>query len=165
MRQMLAALAGALALFTACSTARALCIYHGKLYAKTSLEQEFRDATVVVRGVVVSSKNIYPSDDSDDSDPGVLYRVKVEQSFKGKPPAMLTDYTERNSGGFYLDLGTEYLLFLNPITPKAEREFPSWKKNAPDALTVNYNCGQSRPWGEVSAEDRRRLGKMSDAAK
>ncbi len=145
--------------------ADALCIYRGKLYAKTTLEQEFRDAKVVVRGVVVSSKDFYPPDDSADSDPGVPYRARVEQTFKGEPPEILVDYTERNSGGFYLDVGTEYLLFLNPLTPDAAREFPSWKKNAPDALMVDYNCGQSHPWARVSAEDRRRLGELSDGAK
>ena len=165
MRRIPAVIAAVALLVAYASNAHALCIYRGKLYAKTTLEQEFHDAKVVVRAVAISSKDLYPSDDSDDSDPSVLYRVRVEQSFKGKPPEILVDYAERNSGGFDLDVGTEYLLFLNPITPDAAREFPAWKKNAPDALMVNYNCGQSRPWAKVSAEDRGRLSKLSEGTK
>ena len=162
MRRIGAVIAAIALLVAWSSNANALCIYRGKLYAKTTLEQEFHDAKVVVRAVVISSKDLYPSDDSGDSDPGVLSRLRVEQSFKGKPPEILVDYTERNSGGFYLNVGTEYLLFLDPITPDTAREFPAWKKNAPDALMVNYNCGQSRSWAEVSTIDRSRLNKLSN---
>jgi len=92
------------------SSCYALCVYDSKLYAKTTLEQEFRDAGLVVRGEVLSNRDI------DDPDTGALYQIRIDQSSKGKPPRVLIYYSERDSGGFYLDTGTQYLLFLNPIS-------------------------------------------------
>jgi len=138
--------------------ARALCIYDGKLYAKTTDEQEFRDAALVVRAKVISGRDTY---DSDDEDPGVVYRIEVEHRFKGKTPAIISDYTHRDSGAFYLEVGREYLLFLNPISPIEAAEDPVWKKQAPEAMMVNYNCGQSRSWAHVSRADREKLATLS----
>jgi hypothetical protein len=42
------------------------------------------------------------------------------------------------------DLGGEYLLFLSPAT----RQLP---RIARGALEVNYSCGQSGPWAQLSA--------------
>src|ERR1700722_8653622 len=85
------------------SSAHALCIYQDKLYAKTTLEQELQDSSLVVRGDVLSTQDISIHDT--DESLGVLYRIKIDQSFKGKPPAVLTYYSRRDSGGFYLDVG------------------------------------------------------------
>jgi len=143
------------------SSAYGLCVYHGVLYAKTTLEQEFHDASVVVRADVLSSQEIY------EPDTGVLYRVRVEQSFKGNPPAVLVYYTERNSGGFYLETGTQYLLFLNPIsaTEVVKDLGPRWAKEPSGILVLNYSCGQSRPWGKVAIEERKSLSTLSVQAR
>ena len=132
-------------------------MYKGELYAKTTLQQEFRDAHLIVRGEVVSSEEIH------DPNLGVLYHVRVKQTFKGKPTAVLVDYSERSSGGFYLDVGTEFLLFLNPIDPgDAVIDLGNnWARRAPGAMMVNYSCGQSRPWGEVPPKDRNLLNALS----
>jgi hypothetical protein len=95
------------------------------------------------------------------------YRLQVIRSYKGQPPRQIRFFTIRSSGGFYMDrpwvplprghdIRGEYLLFLNPIAPyrgqpRAER----------GAAFVNYSCGQSRPWGEVSAASRRLLASLS----
>jgi hypothetical protein len=135
----------------------ALCIYNGQLYTKTTLEQEFRDAGLVVRAEVMSSDDIH--------DPylGVLYHVRVKQTLKGNPTTVLLDYSERDSGGFYLDVGTEFLLFLNPIDPGDAVTYlgQNWATRAPGAMMVNYSCGQSRPWNEVPSKDRELLNALS----
>jgi hypothetical protein len=149
--------AAAVGLFGSAPGAAALCIYNGTLYAKTTLAQEFRDSDLVVRGEVVSSEEVH--------DPvlGVFYHVRVKQTFKGKPTAVLVDYSERDSGGFYLDVGTEFLLFLNPIDPRGGVEYlgQNWAKRAPGAMMVNYSCGQSRLWNEVPSKDRELLNALS----
>jgi len=147
----------AVALLGSASGAFALCMYNGKLYAKTTLEQEFRDASLVVKGEVISSEDIH------DPNLGVLYHVRVEQTLKGKSAAVLVDYSERSSGGFYLDAGTEYLLFLNPIDPAdaVEDLGQNWATKAPGAMMVNYSCGQSRSWNEVPSKDRKLLNALS----
>lgn len=150
MKSSLLALAASLACV---APAHALCIYDGELYAKTTLSQEFRDSAIVVRGKVVSSKDMWPW--GEDEEWGTVYKIEVEQTYKGAPPPVLTFLTERNSGGFYLDDGVEYLLFLTPWD-RTDR----WMKVAPGAYGVNYNCGQSRPWAEVPTAERTRLGRF-----
>jgi hypothetical protein len=154
------------ALVLSAPSADALCVYDGRhfeksaaqefkgrLYAKTTLEDEFADSSLVVRGTVLSSREKSFSE----SDGGVSYRIKVGQSFKGEPPGEIRDFTERNSGGFYLDVGTQYLLFLNPITAHGLE-----LESGPGAFMVNYNCGQSRPWANVAPRDRSRLLELSN---
>lgn len=149
--------AGTVALMAA-SPVEALCIYNGVDNAKTTLAQEFRDSRWVVRAHVISADYHW----SDEDESWTLYRLRVVQRFKGKLPKHFTFFTERNSGGFYMDgkdatpdLDGDYLLFLvhwpRPTDPPAAR----------GALWVNYNCGQSRPWAQVSRDDLRRLRLLS----
>ena len=135
----------------------AVCMYHDKLYAKTTLAQEFRDSDLVVRGEVISNEEVH------DPELGVLYHVKVKRTFKGNPTAVLVDYSERDSGAFYLDVGTEFLLFLNPIDPSDAVMYlgRNWATRAPGAMMVNYSCGQSQPWSEVPSKDLKLLNALS----
>jgi len=133
-----------------------LCIYGGELFAKTTLEQEFRDSQLVVKGEVVSSEDI------DHPYPGVFYRIKITQIFKGNPAATLVDYSPRDSSGFYLKTRTEFLLFLNPIDRADSVIYLGpWAPNFPGTMMVNYSCGQSRPWAKVPEADRKRLNALS----
>jgi len=148
-RTLMAALAVA-----ASSPAHALCMYHGVYNVKTSLEQEFRDSRWVVRAHVVSADYHW----SDEDESWTLYRLKVVQRFKGKLPDRFTFFTQRNSGGFYMDgpgatpdLDGDYLLFLSG-SPRAGDPAA-----ARGALWVNYNCGQSKSWSRVSQDDLKRL--------
>ena len=146
-------------LFTGSVPASALCIYHGVDNAKTGVAREFRDSKYVVRAHVVSADYHW----SDEDDPWTLYRLKVVKSYKGKMRTRFTFFTERNSGGFYMDgaggapdLDRDYLLFLvSEGWSKAGRPF------AKDALWVNYNCGQSKVWNEVTAHDAAELAALS----
>ena len=140
----------------AAADAKALCFYGGQLYAKTTLAQEFRDSSVVVRGRVVSARAVDIPDPEQDW--GTRYRIRVERVFKGHPPSRLTDFTERDSGGFYLDRGKDYLLFLNPVAGG------EWARYEPGVLMVNYSCGQSRPWRAVSTNARRQLARSRTTA-
>lgn len=127
------------------------------------MQQEFRDSRWVVRARVTSADDHW----SDEEESWTLYRLTVVQSFKGKLPRHFTFFTERNSGGFYMDrpwvalpkghdIGGEYLLFLNPLPHYRGRPAVS-----AGATFVNYSCGQSRPWSEVSGSSRRLLERLA----
>ena len=137
------------------SEANALCTYNGVLYAKTTQEQEFHDSRFVVRATVIKIEE-KPQRDNSPTEPGVLYVLKLDETFKGKLPATFTYYSERDSGGFYLDQGKQYLLFLNPMTLDDLASHI-----APHALRINYNCGQSALWAQVSPNDRKHLHALS----
>jgi hypothetical protein len=153
-------------------SANALCVYSGNHFerakvpnikrsppTKPTVANEFDQSTLVVRGTILSRQEI-PIRDNDpnpNAKPGILYQIRVDQSFKGNAPRVLHDYSERDSSGFYLAVGTEYLLFLNPMTGD------DWAKRvAPGALRVNNNCGQSRPWAKLSIEARMLLGDLAN---
>jgi hypothetical protein len=137
------------------SPAHALCIYHGVDNAKTTLDQELRDSQWVVRAHLVSADYHW----EDEGESWTLYTLRVVERFKGDLPREFLFYTERNSGGFYMDsdsatpdFDTDYLLFLVPL-PHSSAD-PS---AAQRALWVNYNCGQSKPWNQVSQAELARL--------
>jgi hypothetical protein len=136
------------------SSAYGFCFYKGQLYAKTTLGQEFQDSKWVVRAKVISSMDRKWS--------WTLYRLRTIEAFKGHPPRYISYFTERNSGGFYLDVGAkhdvggEYLLFLDPLShgfalPPAGN----------GATVINYNCGQSGPWAAIGQLERERLDRLS----
>jgi hypothetical protein len=133
----------------------ALCIYNGRLYAKTTIAQEVRDSKWVVRAKLISADNHW----SDEDDSWTLYHVQTIRSYKGRAPHRLAVFTYRDSGGFYLDKGTsndlggEYLLFLIPAIQKLP---PS----ARGASQVNYSCGQSKPWAEVTEPQAQALAAL-----
>ena len=139
-------------------SANAVCIYHGKMYAKTTLAQEFADSQWVVRVKVVAADNHW----SDEDDSWTIYHLQVMTAFKGKPPTRIEMFTYRDSGGFYLDkgmandLGGEYLLFLDPVSHKE-----SAPAAARDATEVNYSCGQSKAWNSLSASESHKLVTLS----
>lgn len=143
-------------LLAAATPASALCSYNGVNYAKTTIRQEAQDSKWVVEAELVSAEGHW----SDEDESWTLYHVKILRSFKGQAPPRLDVFTYRNSGGFYLDkgtspdLGAKYLLFLSPPTqtlPRAARA----------ALLVNYACGQSRPWAELSRVQLNELRALS----
>jgi hypothetical protein len=98
--------------------------------------KEFRDSTFVMTAKVMSSRN----DVAEDFIRGVFYRIQPIQTFKGKPPSMLSIYTERSSGGFYMDVGQTYLLF-------AQREGAKY--------TID-NCGYS----DLLSSSRQAIGAL-----
>jgi|TARA_R110002051_G_scaffold139896_1_gene212626 hypothetical protein len=148
MRTTVLSFALALALSALGSSAHALCIYKGELYAETSLSQEFEDSRWVVKAKVLSATDHF----IEGEEPWTEYQLEVQNAFKGTPPRQLRFFTFRNSGGFYLDrgrehdLGGEYLLFLNPTA--SSPEIPA---AASGTVSVNYSCGVSRLWNGVTS--------------
>jgi len=134
----------------------ALCIYKGQMYAKTTLSQEFYDARWVVRARVTAADNHWSTEAPDEDDPWTLYHLQVITLFKGKPQPRIELFTYHNSGGFYLDLGGEYLLFLDPVSD--QDKVPAAARNATE---VNYACGQSKAWNEVSSAGQEHLADLS----
>jgi hypothetical protein len=150
--------AAALSLLLA-SSADALCVYHGKLYAKTTLRQEFHDARWVVLAEVLSAK-----DNFDENEAWTVYRLRTRRIFKGRPQASLSFFTNRDSGGFYLDrgmthdIGGTYLLFLNPTDRTDAR--PHGLRGV---VSANYSCGQSKPWPAVTRREALSLERLAAA--
>jgi hypothetical protein len=158
MRPWVARLLGVTTVVLLSSSALAYCSYHGKMYAKTTVAQEFTDSQWVVRVKVISADDHWP----DEGDAWTLYQLQVLTAFKGTPPAHIEMFTYRDSGGFYLDkratndLGSDFLLFLNHIpdvqnVPAAARY----------ATEVNYPCGQSKEWDSVNRAEQEHLLRLS----
>lgn len=150
------------------SPASALCSYKGVDNAQTTVAQEYADSQWVVRARVISAKDgTVEQGKPDEGMTYTRYRLEVVHAFKGRPPHRLRFFTERNSGGFYMDraweplprghdLGSEYLLFLNPIPA-----FTGRPTAAVGAAFVNYSCGQSRAWSSVTRPSRHLLNRLS----
>lgn len=148
--------------------AAALCSYKGADNARTTIGEEFADARWVVRARVISAVDgVVEQGKPDAGMAWTSYRLAVVHSYKGPAPNRLKFYTERNSGGFYMgrawmplpaghDVGSDYLLFLNPIP--AYRGRPA---AAVGAAFVNYSCGQSKRWSVVPNSSRRFLEQLS----
>lgn len=144
------------------TAAHAVCFYKGELYYKTTLAEEYEDARWVVRARMVEETNSWDKVEGPVSEPEeapwTLYRIEVLETFKGDAPQTMTVFTLRDSGGFYLEPapgGTnvgEFLLYLVPTESRSD--LPS---QAAGSAWVNYSCGQSRPWSEVSQDDREAL--------
>ena len=159
----LALLATMGSLFLVATPAQAFCEYGGVLDAKTTIPQEFRDSTWVVHARVIAAKTHWPHIEGDlggtDGEPWTVYDLQVLKSYKGQPPRPLRFFTLRNSGAFYMDadprLGIrgEYLLFLVPY----RRSY----RAAQGTVFVNYPCGQSKSWREVSHAERQSLERLS----
>jgi hypothetical protein len=152
-----AALVASVAAVAAVATpARAFCEYDGVLYAKTTIAQEFRDSRYVVRARLLAADYHW----SDEDESWTTYKVRILRYYKGAGPAKLKVFTYRNSGGFYLDKGSnpdlegEYLLFLHA-------PFSQLPKGARGAWDVNYSCGKSGTWAKVPASDRQTLERLS----
>src|SRR5215210_2043629 len=142
--------------------ANALCSYNGVYNAPTTIRQEYSDSGWVARVRVVSASDGY----SQGAAAWTLYRLRLLRAYKGSPPARFTFFTERNSGGFYMDrpwlplprahdIGGEYLLFL-----KSYPAFRGLPAAARGAMFVNHTCGQSRPWRKFGPRSRRLLDSL-----
>lgn len=138
------------------TAAQALCVYRGDLDARTTLAQEFADARWVVKARVLSAID---GGGEEDGAYWTIYRLEVLMPFKGGLPERFTVFTERNSGGFYMDrdgggpdVGGDYLLFLNPAALQDGRPVA-----AREAYSVIYSCGQSRRWAEIGDAEARTL--------
>ena len=152
--------AAAATLISLSSPAYALCSYDGVDYAKTTVSQEFHDSKWVAR-VRVASANDHLSDTEDG--PWISYKLEVLETFKGQPPNPVPFFTYRNSGAFYFDrpwtgpdIGGEYLVFLNP-TPT----YKGQPRRERGTVFVNYACGQSKPWNEVTDDEQELLKRFS----
>src|SRR5258705_2432837 len=106
------------------SPAAAICYYNGKFDVRTTIRQEFADSKWVVRVRVLSAADGVFRPGTEDETSWTTYRITIVHSYKGMAPRQLTFFTERNSGGFYMDrpwvklpaghdIGGEYLLFLD----------------------------------------------------
>lgn len=144
--------------------AATLCAYRDldHLNHVTTVSEEYADSAWVGRVRVASASDGLSDDPAvADGGPWSLYRLEVVETFKGEPGREARLFTERNSGGFYLetaagpDIGGEYLLFL----VETARALPA---EARGAMVVNYSCGRSGPWSAVSAEERRTLLQLRD---
>jgi hypothetical protein len=136
------------------SAADAFCYHDRTLYAKTTLAQEFRESRWVVRARVEGGRYYFGQPTS-----WTLYRMRLLHAFKGEPEKQFTFYTRRDSSGFYMDapsgradVGHDYLLFLIPMEVASDDP-----RLARGAMWVNYACGMSGPWAELTREQKTML--------
>ncbi|QDZ08684.1 hypothetical protein FPZ24_15420 [Sphingomonas panacisoli] len=141
----------ALTALAAAAPAQAACVYRGTANAKTTLAQEYRDATWVVLARVEAVQPLPTGGRG-----AVIYRLRTVTPFKGVPSAHPRLFAYKDSGGFYPTVGADYLLFLNPPPSDLPRA-------SMGVVDINYACGQSRPWRAVSAADRQRLAAAAAA--
>lgn len=136
--------------------ARALCFYNkqdfdaGKARSYTTIPQEFRDSRWVVRARIEREHRYTPDND----EPWVVYNVRPITTYKGAPRPRFRLFTYVDSGGFQPDIGIDYLLFLVPPTQKLPR-------GVRNVVQDNFSCGQSVPWRDVSAANRRLLARLA----
>jgi hypothetical protein len=76
-----------------------------------SVAAEYTRSQYVVIVKVLGAKQIPETKDQFFYD-GLMYRVKVEKTFKGSPVNSLNVFSENSSGGFAEEIGREYVLFL-----------------------------------------------------
>ena len=130
-----------------------------------TVEEEFRQADVVVRARLVSEETAWNDAPSAryrarwGPAPAVRYELRVLDTFKGQAGPRIAFFQERNSGAFYLDPDRDYLLHLTRIAVYSGRPAA-----AVGAYHVRYACGQSKPWDEVRPEDLRSLRRLSGGA-
>ena len=175
-----------IALFGGSVPAHAFCFYRGVDNATTTIAQEFRDSRYVVEATVLSGTVGY-ADDPDRTfikrwgiDGGNAYRLRVVRALKESPPATIRFFSDLDRGRFVfeqswidraprgaseafyvgpdraVERGRQYLLFLN------RRQWHA-RMGAEErgAVLVNYECGQSKPWHEVSKQQKRLLQQLA----
>ena len=133
------------------------------LCSGAGVDREYREADVVVRARVVAETLVADDEPSaahrarwGDYSPVLLNRLRVLEVFKGRPGPAIALFQEVTSGRFPVDMGSDYLIFLNYSRP-----FPGRGSAARGAMYVRYACGQSKPWNNVDARDLARVRALS----
>lgn len=143
-----------------------LTLLPGSAWARcsgASLDREYREADLVVRARVVAETR-YADDEMTpdararwgDYSPVVLNRLRVLETFKGRPAPTLRLFQLVTSGRFDVELGQDYLIFFNHTRP-----YPRMGSAARGSVHVRHACGQSRLWSEVSGRDLARLRSLA----
>lgn len=74
------------------------------------VKKEFKDSEAVIIGTVMSSR---PAPQSWYTFDGTEFVVQIVQTVKGKKSGEITIFSEHTGDGYNLQVGKEYLLFLN----------------------------------------------------
>lgn len=75
------------------------------------LDKEIQTARSVAIGIVISAKEV--SAPYSDVDEGTVYRVKIEETLRGKRYNAVDLFSENNSGRFPMEIGHRYLMFIS----------------------------------------------------
>ena len=76
-----------------------------------SVKAEFPRSVAVVKVLVVSERS-EPDPDAPEFVGGTIYKVKIQESFRGTLQGAVEIFSENSSGRFPMDSGRSYLLFL-----------------------------------------------------
>jgi len=79
------------------------------LEGQPSVQHEYQGSYGVLIGHVVAERAVPESKDYLD---GTAYSVRVDEVLRGKLPDSIEVFSENTSGGFPMDHGSKYLLFL-----------------------------------------------------
>ena len=108
------------------------------LLGSYSVADEWARSSYIVTATLALS---VPVPDTDTSQGGMLYVIRVLKTYKGKATSKLKIFSENSSGRFPLESQKTYLLFVSPNTVEAFRD---------PILTVD-NCGNSGPLPQSEA--------------
>ena len=76
-----------------------------------SVPAEYQRSDAVLVGKVLSQRTVTDPEDPQ-SFAGILYSVRIEESFRGSHRGTIELYSENSSGRFPMDKGQKYLLFI-----------------------------------------------------
>ena len=135
-----------------------ICFVTSPAYAlctKATIEQDYRQADIVVRAVTTAETTAADDEPSaefkniwGEYSPVRLNKLRVVEIFKGKPGQSVNLFQTLDSGRFDVQLGKDYLFFISyyPITNTT----PSV---AQGATFIRHTCGQSKLWKAVSSSE------------
>ena len=92
-----------------------------------SIACDFLNSSAVFTGRVISVHMV----EKDGSTDGYYYRLSVLQMFRGSREKIVEVYTGNDSGGYYLDLGKEYLIFASRDPNNSQLTISNCDNNAP----------------------------------
>ena len=129
------------------------------LCSTASLDDDYRQADVVVRAIVIAETVAADDEPSvgyvrrwGNFSPVSLHRLRVVEVFKGRPGPSINVFQEVNSARFPFDLDDDLLVYLSYHQPS-----PSRPTAANGAMYVRYTCGQSQDWDSATAAEIGRL--------
>ena len=81
------------------------------LHDDYSVEAEFPRSVAVVKALVVSERNV-PDPEASEFLGGTIYKVKIQESFRGALQGTVEVFSENSTGRFPMERRRSYLLFL-----------------------------------------------------
>jgi hypothetical protein len=83
------------------------------LFGHLSVESEYQSSSSVITGRVLAAVPVPPAGPLDE---GTVYTIRIDRTFKGAKHRTSKVMSQNDSGRFPMDVGKDYLLFLDLAT-------------------------------------------------